>query len=181
MSKPILTIPDELFAPAESLSFSGSFDLPELSLGADVYTFEHPLTWNVIVSNTGGSLLVTGIVSGDAVTECARCLDPAEYRLEGEIEGYFVIPGSEVELTDEEEEEAVELGEDHTIDLTPLLIAALSLELPQTPLCDDACKGLCAGCGANLNYEPCTCKASEEDDEFNRNPFAVLKNIKFDE
>ena len=105
MNKPIITIPDELFAPAESLSFSGTFLLPELTLGADTYTFEHPLNWNVLVSNTGGSLLVTGIVSGDAVTTCVRCLDPAEYRLEGEVEGYFTIPGSDVELTEEEQEE----------------------------------------------------------------------------
>ena len=131
--------------------------LPELTLGADTYTFEHPLNWNVLVSNTGGSLLVTGIVSGDAVTTCVRCLDPAEYRLEGEVEGYF------------------------TIDLTSLLVAALSLELPQTPLCDDDCKGLCSGCGANLNYEECTCDKSEVEEDFHENPFAVLKNLKFDD
>lgn len=181
MNKPIITIPDELFAPAESLSFSGTFLLPELILGADTYTFEHPLNWNVLVSNTGGSLLVTGIVSGDAVTTCVRCLDPAEYRLEGEVEGYFTIPGSDVELTEEEQEECEPLNEDHTIDLTSLLVAALSLELPQTPLCDDDCKGLCSGCGANLNYEECTCDKSEVEEDFHENPFAVLKNLKFDD
>ena len=177
MNKPIITIPDELFAPAESLSFSGTFLLPELTLGADTYTFEHPLNWNVLVSNTGGSLLVTGIVSGDAVTTCVRCLDPAEYRLEGEVEGYFTIPGSDVELTEEEQEECEPLNED----LTSLLVAALSLELPQTPLCDDDCKGLCSGCGANLNYEECTCDKSEVEEDFHENPFAVLKNLKFDD
>lgn len=181
MDKPIITIPDELFAPAESSSFSGTFSLPTLSLGADTYTLEHPLTWNVLVSNTGGSLLVTGMVTGDATTSCVRCLDPAEYRLEGEVEGYFLIPGSDVELTEEEEEECEPLNDDHTIDLTPLFIAALSLELPQTPLCDDACKGLCAGCGANLNYEECTCKKTDEDDPFDKNPFSVLRNLTFDE
>lgn len=181
MDKPIITVPDELFAPAESSSFSGTFALDQLTLGADTYTFEHPLTWTVSVSNTGGSLLVTGVVSADAVTTCVRCLDPAAYRLEGEIEGYFLIPGSDVELTEEEQEECETLGEDHVIDLSDLLTAALSLELPQTPLCDDDCKGLCAGCGANLNHETCTCDSSQEDDEFNRNPFAVLRNITFEE
>lgn len=182
MDKPIITIPDELFAAAESSSFSGTFDLDELSLGADVYHFDHPLSWNVLVSNTGGSLLVTGLVSGDAQTQCARCLDPAYYTLEGEVEGYFTIPGSEVELTEEEQEECQPLGEDHKIDLSPLLIAALSLELPTIPLCDDDCKGICPGCGANLNHEECTCdKDAQDDEEFHQNPFAVLKNLKFDE
>lgn len=177
-----IEVPAQLFAPAESLSFSGTYTLPELVQGVDTYTFEHPLSWEVTVSNTGGALLVTGIVTGDAQTSCVRCLEPAEYRLEGEVEGYYLIPDSEVELTDEEKEEYELLGEDHIIDLSPLLIAALALELPHTPLCDDECKGLCAGCGANLNKEECTCeKKEEEEDEFHPNPFAVLRNIKFEE
>lgn len=182
MESPNIEVPSQLFAPAESLSFTGTYDLPELVQGVDTYTFQHPLNWEVTVSNTGGALLVTGIVTGDATTSCVRCLDPAEYRLEGEVEGYYLIPDSEVELTDEEKEEYELLGEDRIIDLSPLLVAALSLELPHTPLCDDECKGLCAGCGANLNREECTCgKAEEEEDEFHPNPFSVLRNIKFED
>ena len=182
MESPHIEVPDQLFIPAESLSFAGTFNLPELVQGVDTYTFEHPLSWEVTVSNTGGALLVTGIVTGDATTSCVRCLEPAEYRLEGEVEGYYLIPDSEVELTEEEKEEYELLGEDHVIDLSPLLIAALSLELPHTPLCGDECKGLCAGCGANLNKEECTCeKKDEEEDGFHQNPFAVLRNIKFEE
>ena len=182
MESPHIEVPAQLFAPAESLSFAGTYNLPELVQGVDTYTFEHPLTWEVTVSNTGGALLVTGIVTADAVTSCVRCLEPAEYRLEGEVEGYYLIPDSDVELTEEEKEEYELLGEDHIIDLSPLFVAALSLELPHTPLCDDDCKGLCAGCGANLNVEECTCEKTEkEEDEFHPNPFSVLRNIKFEE
>lgn len=182
MESPHIEVPAQLFAPAESLSFAGTYNLPELVQGVDTYTFEHPLTWEVTISNTGGALLVTGIVTADAVTSCVRCLEPAEYRLEGEVEGYYLIPDSDVELTEEEKEEYELLGEDHIIDLPPLLVAALSLELPHTPLCDDDCKGLCAGCGANLNVEECTCEKTEkEEDEFHPNPFSVLRNIKFEE
>lgn len=180
MQNSVITIPDELFAPAESATFTGTFDLPELVLGADTYTFKGPLSWNIVVSNTGGSLLVSGLVKGEAVTTCVRCLDPAEYCLEGEVEGFFTLPGVEVELTEEEREESEPLNEDHTIDLAPLFIAALSLELPQTPLCDEDCKGICAGCGANLNHEDCTCDKSQTEDEFHSSPFAVLKNITFE-
>lgn len=179
-----IEVPAQLFAPAESLSFSGKYRLDRLEQGVDIYTFSNPLAWEVSISNTGGALLVTGIVSGDAQTSCVRCLEPAEYSLEGEVEGYYLIPDSDVQLTDEEEEEYELLGEDRIIDLSPLLIAALSLELPYTPLCDDSCKGLCAGCGANLNTEECTCdKPANEgaEDDFRPNPFAVLRNLKFDE
>lgn len=178
MNIPCIEIPEQLFAPAESLSFSGTYDIPSLTQGADTYTFEHPLTWNVQVTNTGGALLVTGLVEGDALTSCVRCLEPASYYVEGEVEGYYLIPGSEVELTEEEREEYEVLGEDHCIDLSVLLTSALALELPFTPLCDDGCKGICAGCGANLNTEPCTCNHEEKDD-FHPNPFSVLRNIEF--
>lgn len=182
MNSPHIEVPEQLFAPAESLSFSGTYALDQLTCGVDTYTFAAPLKYSLTISNTGGALLVTGIVSGDAATSCVRCLEPAEYFLEGEVEGYFLIPDSEVELTDEEREEYEELGEDHIIDLGPLFTAALALEVPYTPLCRDDCKGICAGCGANLNTEQCTCKKDDgEVDDFNPNPFAVLKNIKFDE
>lgn len=102
MESPHIEVPAQLFAPAESLSFAGTYNLPELVQGVDTYTFEHPLTWEVTISNTGGALLVTGIVTADAVTSCVRCLEPAEYRLEGEVEGYYLIPDSDVELTEEE-------------------------------------------------------------------------------
>ncbi|MBN2120369.1 MAG: DUF177 domain-containing protein [Candidatus Omnitrophica bacterium] len=32
------------------------------------------------------------------------------------------------------------------------------LEWPMKPLCKDDCKGICPGCGKNLNLEKCTCK-----------------------
>lgn len=176
----IIKVPDELFAAAESLSFSGTYSLSELKQGPDTYAFAHPLSYNVVVTNTGGALLVTGLVEGDAETECVRCLEPAQYNLEGEVEEYFLIPGGEAEISDEERSEYEVLGEDHEIDLAPLLVAALSIEVPYTPLCDDDCKGLCAGCGANLNTETCTCEPVEEVEE-KPNPFAVLKNLNFDE
>lgn len=181
MDAPVIAIPDELFATAESSSFAGTYELDELTQGCDTYTFAHPLAWSVQVTNTGGAFLVTGSVDADATTDCVRCLEPAHYRLEGEVEGYFLIPGSDVELTDEEREEYEVLGEDRRIDLSPLLIAALALELPATPLCDDACKGICAGCGANLNVEECTCPPAPEEDEFHPNPFSALRNITFEE
>ena len=119
-----IEVPAQLFAPAESLSFAGTYDLPELVQGVDTYTFEHPLTWDVTVSNTGGALLVTGIVVADATTSCVRCLEPAEYRLEGEVEGYYLIPDSDVELTEEEKEDyAEEIVHDKLPELYPIGLA----------------------------------------------------------
>ncbi|MFR1639226.1 MAG: YceD family protein [Eggerthellaceae bacterium] len=73
------------------------------------------------------------------------------------------------------------LPDDHVIDLEPLVKAALLLEFPLVPLCDEDCKGLCASCGANLNEGPCECAPDEEGDEAPPNPFSVLKDFPFGE
>lgn len=173
-----ITVPDSLFVPAESASFDGTFLPSPITQNGGEYRFDHPLNWHITISNTGGALYVGGVVEGDATTECARCLEDATYHLKGEVEGYFLLPGSERELTEEEEDEYEKLGEDHSIDLEPLLVAALVLDMPFIPLCRDDCKGICPTCGANLNTESCTCNTADAVDEMN--PFAVLKNYHFD-
>ena len=49
------------------------------------------------------------------------------------------------------------------INLSPYIREQVLLALPMRPLCDDDCRGLCAGCGADLNYEPCRCVSSVSD------------------
>lgn len=180
MADCFIKVPDELFATAESLSFQGECEVESISQGASLYTFDKPLTYSVFITNTSGALLVSGSVFGVAKTQCGRCLEETEFEVEGEVEGYFLIKNSDVELTEEEEDEYEILGEDKQIDLKSLLIAAMSLEFPYVPLCKDDCKGLCPNCGANLNTETCSC-ADTNDDVDDMNPFAVLKNYKFSE
>ena len=172
-----LEIPSELLLPAESLPFSGVFVLPEITQGSNTYTFASPLTWDIRITNTGNALLVEGIVGGCATVECVRCLDVAQFDIEGQAEGYFLMPGAEG--PDEEQEEYEVLREDNCIDLEPIFMSALALALPFAPVCSANCKGLCAGCGANLNKEACTCSATEED-AFDQSPFAVLRTLTFD-
>jgi uncharacterized protein len=48
-------------------------------------------------------------------------------------------------------------GED--IELDEAFRELILSELPDRPLCDPECKGLCPGCGVNLNTESCRCTA----------------------
>ena len=89
-------VPSELFAPAESSHFEGTFDLPVMKAGPDLHSFSEPLAWQVDVTNTGDAFLVAGTVEGEATTSCARCLDEFSFPVTGEIEGYYLI-GSETE------------------------------------------------------------------------------------
>ena len=70
-----ITVPDELFAVAESSSFAGTYDLASLEYSSNEFRFEEPLTYSVQISNTGGALYVGGTVEGDAAVDCVRCLE----------------------------------------------------------------------------------------------------------
>lgn len=178
-----LEVPAELFSPAEFAQFEGIVAVDEFECGPDSYRFSEPLSWHADVSNTGDALLVTGSVTGEARTDCARCLEDAVFDVEGEIEGYFLLDGAEIpEGADEDEFDR--LPANHVLDMESLVVAAIVFELPLVPLCDEECRGLCPTCGANLNEGPCGCEKEQSDgpDEFElaKNPFAALANFSFD-
>ena len=177
-----IQIPNELFAPAESLHFEGVLDLGELQAGPDPYSFLAPITWSAEISNVGDALLVTGFAQGSARTLCSRCLVDTDYELFGELEGYFIIEKESGAPSDMEADEFEYLGDDSIIDMEPIIIAALLMDVPMQPLCSDDCKGLCPVCGCNLNTETCSCTALGDDQPVAAdNPFSVLSDYRFDE
>lgn len=182
MAGTTIDIPERLFAVAESASFQGTYDLGELDAKPDLYRFAHPVRFDVMVSNTGEALLVTGTVEGTGATACARCQEDFDIDVRGDVEGYFLLPDSPVPESLEEDEYG-RLGEDNTIDLVPLLEAAIRMDLPLVPLCQPDCKGICPDCGQNLNEGTCDCAskraARHAADAASANPFAVLKDYDF--
>ncbi|MDM7934363.1 MAG: DUF177 domain-containing protein, partial [Methanothrix sp.] len=44
--------------------------------------------------------------------------------------------------------------------LGDFIISELVLALPLRFICTEGCRGLCSGCGVNLNRETCRCEAS---------------------
>ncbi len=177
----LINIPSELFAPAESSHFEGEISVGRLSVGPDTYYFDAPLPWQVDITNTGDAFLVTGSVIGESRTSCARCLEEFPLTLHGEIEGYYLEDATKDAPEDMDDDEFEVLPESHDIDLAPLIQAALCVEVPLIPLCKETCKGLCPTCGANLNDGPCGCEPVSDDDDFTPpNPFAALKDYKFD-
>ena len=183
MANAIIHVPNELFAPAESAHFEGETELSVVKAGPDLYSFPQPLVWQVDVTNTGEALLVEGSCDVLGVTSCARCGEPAEVPLFGEIEGYFLIDLESAHPEDLEEDEFDVLPESHDMDLEPLIMASFMLDIPAIPLCQDGCKGLCLSCGANLNEGPCGCVPAEaaEPEVSSDNPFAVLKGLKLED
>lgn len=175
MGESVIQIPEELFVFAESSCFSDEIALEPFYNGPDLYVFDEPVTWDVEISNTGNGLYMTGKAHASGVTSCARCLEDVRIDFESDIEEYFTLdPRAIGDGEDADDDECLTIGEDRTIDMEPIAIAALVLDMPLVPLCSDDCQGLCAHCGANLNEGPCSCETDEVDET---NPFAVLKNL----
>lgn len=59
-----------------------------------------------------------------------------------------------------------------TIDLAPALREQILLAVPPSPVCDEACKGLCPTCGKDLNAGECGCEKTAIDPRW-----AKLKTI----
>ncbi len=78
-----------------------------------------------------------------------------------------------------DEDEFDVLPDDHVIDVYPLIVAALLLEIPLIPLCDDDCRGF-ARSAAQPQRGPCGCTHEEDADfELAKNPFAALAGFEF--
>lgn len=93
-------------------------------------------------------VLVTGSLTAPVTGECSRCLEPFEDEIELSLTELFAYPDSTTEQTTEEDE--VYRMTDDLIDLEPVVIDAIGLELPLQPLCSPDCAGLCAECGVRM-------------------------------
>jgi len=127
----------QVVGPIAELEVSNSRVQP----GADVEV-------DVVLESTLGGVVVTGTVSALWEGECRRCLEPATGRLVARVR--------EVYSDDPDPELGYAMTADW-LDLEPLAHDACILELPLAPLCGPDCLGLCPECGANRNYETCTC------------------------
>lgn len=113
-----------------------------------------------------------GRFSTVARLQCHRCLGPLQELLEGEFRLFLVneereevVEGSEIEL--EEDSDAIDLfpAQGGKVDLAALLREQITLALPARVLCVTDCKGLCPGCGADLNHEACRCQRADQSGE----------------
>lgn len=121
---------------------------------------------------------VTGVLAGHARLSCSRCLEPVPLELSNRFRFYLRQPpvievGSPSEVGLTEDQLDFSFMQDSTVDVPVLVQEQLTLELPAQPLCRPDCKGICQGCGAELNHETCTCPQETVDPRF-----AVLKNLK---
>lgn len=108
----------------------------------DAFTVSAVVSYAFDVSKVSGGALVSGEVWTEIAGECGRCLAPVSRKVTTGKFKFFVETPPEMEVCDISEEVRTEI----------------TLALPMNLLCRDDCRGLCPGCGADLNREKCSCK-----------------------
>jgi uncharacterized protein len=155
----------------ESICVSSDLQLQTLQVGAEVFAPTEPAHFDVTITNTGTAIIAMGSVSLPVIATCARCLCEFPTEISGEVDGFYVRPGHDEGLPEEQEIEYID-AENH-IDILPAVMAALVLEAPFAPLHDEECAGICALCGADLNDGPCACAEHRQDG----GPFSALQGL----
>lgn len=93
------------------------------------------------------SAYVEGEVAFTIEGECTRCLE--------QTTATYTVDFSEA--VSDQPDEVYPLIND-TIDLTKIVDDVILMNVPVAFLCSDDCKGICTGCGVNLNNGECKCK-----------------------
>jgi uncharacterized protein len=127
---------------------------------------EAKVSGKVNLTRHGHDILVRGRLSGRLGLSCGRCLEAFAAPVEADFD-LLLVPGPPPAGAEEEELTRGELDLDYytgeMLDLEGILKEQIILMVPLKPLCSAVCRGLCPGCGANLNREACACKDKRAD------------------
>lgn len=140
-----------LHTPDASEDFHFEMDLHDLEFGG-----EKPVSQPVVVDgrirNKAGMLLLELQASTTLRCRCSRCLDPFDLP---KTTDYSCVLAEEKQFEDSDD---IVLLDHDEVDPEDLARTAFILDMDTVFLCFPDCKGLCSGCGANLNRESCRCK-----------------------
>jgi uncharacterized protein len=107
---------------------------------------------------------------GEFEVLCARCVEPVAVPLTGDFDLLFRPEEADADSSEraitEDETEIGYYGRSGLL-LEDVVREQVLLTLPGRTLCQEACKGLCAHCGQNLNDASCTCSETAVDPRWN--------------
>jgi len=123
-----------------------------------------------------GIFVLNGSMQANVITKCDRCGGRVSLELDEDFT-YTLRLESEPQMAKEygcshEDCETLYLAEPF-VESDVILQEQLLLALPVHRLCNEACRGLCTGCGVDLNKESCRCAKDNSS-----SPFAVLRKLK---
>lgn len=121
------------------------------------------------------SVYVEGSLDTVIETDCSLCLEKTHIPVSSRFHYTFMPRRGDVEEEKEltAEDMDVEYYEEETIDLDPVILEQIVLQIPMRVVCRETCRGLCPQCGINLNTSSCTCSSNKFDERL-----SVLKDLK---
>ena len=163
--------------PEEGLSLNFQ-DLSEVIPEIDKYVVVCQASGRIELHKSGHEIKIRGWVKSRVRLVCDRCLERFHSDLETDF-FYLLQPLDEFRMNLKEkhqvtsEEIDVYWYDNGEIRAEELFREQILLQLPMRILCTEGCKGICPGCGADLNRERCTCR-----DAADEGPFSVLRQLK---
>lgn len=127
--------------PPQGLELSERLEPVELELIDEEFKTLSPVEFKAKIEKIGTTVLAKVHLNGEFILECGRCLEPLSKKIRRECDFDYEI---------DKNTEFIDLGED--------IRQEIVMALPAAVVCKKDCKGLCPGCGANLNKGTCHCK-----------------------
>lgn len=157
------------------LRFSGAIHLNELERMKEVVTSQEvSIHFEAEVSGKGETIAVKAEITGSVFFACDRCLESFPYAFNEKFSLVLMPENEDIELELEMILSFEDLDTDYYrgeyLDLLELLEEQILLGVPVQKICSEECKGICVGCGKNLNQRACTCPPKDLRDH----PFGVL-------
>ncbi len=138
--------------PGAVLPFSFQMELSRLEWNG-AQPFARPVQVEGRVRNMAGAMLLTARLATVLSLFCDRCARPFEREKTVEYETLLAF-----ELEDEENGDIVLVDGSGELKLDELMQEVFLLEMDTKNLCSEDCRGICPGCGVDLNTGSCRCK-----------------------
>ncbi len=165
----LLDISRALRSQGTEFPFALEGEIPTQDILGEMVSFDK-VAMNGSFSAAGKSVLIEGQLTAAAHARCAKCLSPAKAEV--------TVPFREMYVQDGDPEDPDKFAfEGYSLDLNHLALSLTLLHLPMRFLCGEDCKGLCPGCGTNLNKQTCACRK----EPLAKHPFEALQMLLKDE
>ncbi|MDY2713852.1 MAG: DUF177 domain-containing protein [Candidatus Borkfalkiaceae bacterium] len=133
----------------ESCSFHFDYEADDSAITLPDAEYSRPVSVNGTLTLGGNEVWAEGEIEYFVSTKCSRCLDDVIFHNIVEYDETF---------SEDDNADGAYLYSRGLVDLTEMVNEKLLLSFPVSVLCKEDCKGICSGCGVNLNHEDCKCK-----------------------
>lgn len=158
----LISLSEIMNLPNIEKHFVCAYSPDKVEVSGETYRITKKDDVKVTVKNNGGrKLLIKAETDVIFTVPCSRCLKPQTVDIPVRFENEIDMKLSAEERSQNLDETEYINGYD--LDVDRLVTEEILLGFPMKVLCDQACKGICSICGADLNLGECGCDRTELD------------------